>query len=260
MLAGYLAADLFLDGIGAALFVAGLGILEFLVLLALLRTALPSLLIEGAVLGGIGYAGELVGRPGAGFMLLELAAASAFLVSVAAGRPYLHRQLRTLTGKGMNPALAGRMTAVLGGVFLVHGLTLLVMMLTGGIDTFYAVLSFALLYLMALVLLRRKSRKESAGSVPVITAGDDGLSVLVLDGTVMGRVRLAGDRITDVGDVELPESGTPGEFLPLLETALASTGVRTVRFPGWTGDPSPLEMAGYRRIDGCWQRVLPAFR
>jgi hypothetical protein len=257
VLAGYVTADLFLHRIQAALFVAGLGLVEFLILLVIARIAMPSLLIEGAVLGCVGYAGELIGEPGAGFMILELTAALAFLASTAVGRPYLDRQLRNLTGSGMNRDLAGRMTLLFGMVFLVHGVFLLGMMFTSGISTPAALLSFAALYLAAMVWFRKKSRREASQAHPVLVTGELGGTRIELGGSVLGRVRVEGEQIVEVTILALAETTSSEGFIPALETALAASGARTVRFPCWSGDTSPLEMAGYSLVSGCWQKVLP---
>jgi preprotein translocase subunit SecG len=258
LVAGYLASDLFLSGIGAAVFVAGLGAAVFLVLLAFARIPAVSLLVEGIVLGAVGYAGELTGRPGAGFAFLELTAAAVFLVSAAAGRPYLQGQVRSLTGSALDPGLAARMTLVMGGVFLVHGALLTVMLLTSGIGTVTAVAAFAALYLAALVLLRRKGGRDAAASVPVLEASRDSGFLLRKGDAVLGSIDLLEDRIAEVTVISL--SASPEEFLKALEVALAREGTRTVRISSWQGDTGPLEVSGYICSGGCWQRILPAFR
>ncbi len=257
VLAGYITADLFLHGVEAALFVTGLGLVEFFILLAVARLAMPSLLLEGAVLGGVGYVGYLIAEPGAGFALLELVAAAVFLVSTVMGRPYLDRQMRTLTGSGMNRELAGRLTLLFGIVFLVHGVFMLGMMLTSGISTPAALFSFAALYLGAMLWFRKRSRREAFQALPVLVPGDDGGMRVELGGSVLGRVRVEGELIALVTILSLAENVLPEDFIPALETALAATGVRTVRFPCWPGDTSPLEIAGYSRVDSAWQKVLP---
>jgi hypothetical protein len=260
LVAGYLASDLFLSGIGAALFVAGLGAAVFLALLAFARVPAASLLVEGVVLGAVGYAGELTGKPGAGFAFLELTAAAVFLVSAAAGRPYLQGQVRSLTGSALHPGLAARMTLVMGGVFLVHGAFLTVMMFTSGIGTVPAAVAFAALYLAALLLLRRKGLRDAAASLPLLVASGDSGFILRQGDAVLGSIGLCGDRIAEVTVRSLSGDTSPERFLKSLEEALARGGTRTVRIESWPGDTGPLEVSGYGRTDGCWQRILPALR
>jgi len=133
VVAGYLVADFFLEGITAALFVGSLGILEFLIILLITRRAMPSLIVEGFALGAIGYAGFLIAVPGAGITILELSAGAVFLVSCLLGKPFLGGQIRKITGSGIRLSMARDMTFVFGLVFLVHGILMLLMILMGGI-------------------------------------------------------------------------------------------------------------------------------
>ena len=257
VVAGYLVADFFLEGITAALFVCSLGIVEFLIILTIAKRAMPSLLAEGLVLGAIGYAGYMIAVPGAGITILELAAAAVFLVSCLLGKPFLGGQIRKITGSGIRLSLAKDMTFVFGLVFLVHGVLMLLMILTGGIRTHVAVGSFAVLYIASMIWFRKKGRRDEVRSLPVLTPSGSGESALLDGGAVLGTVLVEGDRIAEVTILSVKDSIPIGKFISTLEAALSRQGCRTVRFTGWEGDTSPLEMSGYGFLDTVWQKVLP---
>jgi len=257
VVAGYLVADIFLDGITAALFVGSLGILEFLIILVIAGRAMPSLLVEGFALGAIGYAGFLIAVPGAGITILELSAGTVFLVSCLLGKPFLGGQIRKITGSGIRLSMAKDMTFVFGFVFLAHGILMLVMILTGGVRTSIAVGIFAALYIASVIWFRKKGRREDVQRHLCLIPSDSGESILSIGDSVLGKVRVKGDRIAEVVILSTEDSITIGKFISALEAALSRAGCRTVRFTDWEGDKSPLEMSGYRLMETVWQKVLP---
>jgi hypothetical protein len=257
VVAGYLVADFFLDGITAALFVGSLGILEFLIILTIAKRAMPSLLVEGLALGAIGYTGFLIAVPGAGITILELFAGVVFLVSCLLGKPFLGGQIRKITGSGIRFSMARDMTFVFGLVFLAHGILMLVMILTGGISTPLAVAVFGVLYIGSVIWFRKKGRRDEVRSLPVLTPSGSGESILLEGSTVLGTVEVKGDRIAEVVILSREDSIPIGKFISALESALSRVGCRTARFTSWEGDTSPLEMSGYRHMDTAWQKVLP---
>jgi len=257
VVAGYLVADFFLEGITAALFVGSLGILEFLIILLITRRAMPSLIVEGFALGAIGYAGFLIAVPGAGITILELSAGAVFLVSCLLGKPFLGGQIRKITGSGIRLSMARDMTFVFGLVFLVHGILMLLMILMGGIRTPIAVAVFAVLYIASVIWFRKKGRREEVRRHPCLVSSGSGESILSIGDTVLGKVRVEGERIAEVVILSTEDSIPIGKFISAFEAALSRVGCRTVRFIEWKGDTSPLEMSGYRLLDTAWQKVLP---
>ncbi len=257
VLAGYLASDLVLDPPASSLAIAGLGLAEFLVLLAAGKRE-PFLLAEGAALGAVDYAAMLVGTAGAGVMLLELAGGVALLASSLAGRPLLARYARRVPLLPSGGGMIERVNLALGVLLLVHGAAMLAMTLTGGVRTLPAVALFLLLYAAVLVLMRRAVRREAARALPRITGAGDGPAVLRAGDSVLAELDLEGSRIVMVRGLRPVGEGTgPADLLRPLETALAVAGARTVRFEEWPGEEIQLEIAGYHRVEGVWQKVLP---
>jgi len=252
---GYLASDLVLDPPISSLAIAGLALAEFLVLLAVGRRE-PFLLAEGAALGTVDYAAMLVGTAGAGVMLLELAAGVALLASSLAGRPLLARYARRISLLPSGGGMIERINLAFGLLLLAHGGVMAAMTLLGGVDTALAVASFLVLYAAVLMVLRRMSRREAVANLPGLVPSDVG-ERLRAGGETLAELSRDGERIVTVRDLAVAGDRRPEEILRPLETALAAGGARTVRFESWPGEEIQLEISGYHKVEGVWQKVLP---
>lgn len=260
VIAGYLAADIFLDGYTAAFAVFALGLGEFLFLLLFRGTKHTSLILEGAVLASAGIAGDMfagLGYSGAGYVLLELILAGVLLVSTAIGKPWLASQMKRVAGFSTGREFSGEMSILMGLLFLLHGIILAVLIiLTGKVPAIPAVLSFAVLYVLAIFYLRKKQRKRSKRNTPRLLSGDEGKLILELSGENMGSMVLKPGAVTIVTEVEIAENLQIHKFLETLEGYLRYQGCRAVRFPEWDGDELTLEMSGYSKTPTGWNKIL----
>ncbi len=260
VLAGYLAADIFLDGYTAALAVFALGLGEFAFLLVFRGTKHPVVILEGAVLASAGLAGEMFairGYSGAGYVLLELILAGVLLVSTARGKPWLASQMKRVAGFSAGREFSVEMSIVMGLVFLSHGILLAVLIvLKGSVPVLTAILSFIVLYLLAIFHLRIKQRRRSEKYVPSLVKGDEGKLILELSGEKLGSMVLKPGAVTIVTDVEIAENLPVHKFLETLERYLKYQGCRAVRFTVWDGDEITLEMSGYRKTPAGWNKIL----
>ncbi|MCK5116329.1 MAG: hypothetical protein KAR44_06985 [Candidatus Aegiribacteria sp.] len=260
VIAGYLAADIFLDGYNAALAVLALGLGEFLFLLVFRGTKHPALILEGAVLAAAGLTGEILasrGYSGAGYVLLELILAGVLLISTARGKPWLASQMKRVAGFSAGREFSGEMSIVMGLVFLSHGTLLaLLIVLKGSVPVIPAILSFGVLYLLAIFHLRIKQRRRSEECAPLLQRGDEGKLILELSGEKLGSMMLKPGAVTIVTEVEIAENLPVHKFLETLERYLKFQGCRTVRFTVWNGDEITLEMSGYRKTQAGWNKLL----
>lgn len=260
VIAGYLAADIFLDGYTAALAVFALGLGEFLFLLVFRGTKHPSLILEGTVLASAGLAGGMLatrGYIGAGYVLLELILAGVLLVSTAKGKPWLASQMKRIAGFSADREFSGEMSIVMGLLFLVHGILLAILIvLKGNVPVIPAVLSFGVLYVLAIFYLRKKQRKRNKRNTPRLMKGDEGKLILELSGEKLGSMVLKPGAVTIVTEVEITENLQIHKFLETLERYLKYQGCRAVRFPIWDGDELTLEMSGYRKTPAGWNKIL----
>jgi len=257
VLVGYLASDLVLDPPASSLAITGLALGEFLVLLAAEKRE-PFLLAEGAALGAVDYAAMLVGTTGAEVMLLELAGGAALLASSLTGRPLLASYARRVPLLPSGGGMIKRVNLAFGALLLVHGAAMLAMTLTVGVRTIPAAALFLLFYAVVLMMMRRTARREAARTLPRISAAGEGPSVLRAGDRVLAELDLEGTRIVTVRKLRSAEGETGfADLLRPLETALALAGARTVRFEEWPGEEIQLEIAGYHRVEGYWQKVLP---
>lgn len=260
VIAGYLAADIFLGGYIAALAVFLLGLGEFLFLLICRGNRHPALILEGAVLAAAGLAGDklaVLGYSGAGYVLLELILAGVLLVSTARGKPWLASQMKRFSGFSAGREFSGEMSTVMGLLFLSHGILLAILIvLLGCVPVLPAILSFAVLYLLSIFHLRKKQRKRSEKNVPRLLKGDEGKLILELSGERLGSMILKPGAVTIVTEVLIAENREVHEFLQTLERFLKHQGCRAVRFQTWEGDELPLEMSGYRRTPAGWNKIL----
>ena len=260
VIAGYLAADIFLDGYTAALAVFALGLGEFLFLMVFRGTKHPALILEGTVLASVYLAGDMLagrGYSGAGYVLLELILAGVLLVSTARGKPWLASQMKRVAGFSTGREFSGEMSILMGLLFLLHGIILaFLIILTGKVPAIPAVLSFAVLYVLAIFYLRKKQRKRNERNSPRLLRGDDGKLILELSGEKLGSMVLKTGAVTIVTEVEISENLQIHKFLETLERYLKYQGCRAVRFPVWDGDELTLEMSGYRKTPAGWNKIL----
>ena len=260
VIAGYLAADIFLDGYTAAFAVLALGLGEFLFLLVFRGTKHPVLILEGAVLAAAGLAGEMFasrGYSGAGYALLELILAGVLLISTARGKPWLASQMKRVAGFSTGSEFSAEMSIVMGLVFLAHGILLAILaVLNGTVPVIPAILSFGVLYLLAIFHLRIKQRKRSEERAPLLQRGDEGKLILELSGEKLGSMMLKQGAVTIVTEVEIAENLPVHKFLDTLERYLKYQGCRAVRFTVWDGDDITLEMSGYRKTATGWNKLL----
>ena len=260
VLAGYLAADIFLDGYTAALAVFALGLGEFAFLLVFRGTKHPVVILEGAVLASAGLAGEMLatlGYSGAGYVLLELILAGVLLISTARGKPWLASQMKRVTGFSAGREFSGEMSIVMGLVFLSHGILLAILIvLKGNVPVMEAILSFGILYLLAIFYLRIKQRRRTEESAPRLVKGEEDRLVLELSGEKLGSMVLKPGAVSIVTEVEISENLPVHKFLETLERYLKYQGCRAVRFTVWDGDEITLEMSGYRRTPAGWNKIL----
>jgi len=260
VLAGYLAADLFLNGFTAAAAVFSLGLGEFFFLLVFRRSSHPVLILEGAVLAAAGLAGDWLaglGYTGAGYVLLELTLAGVLLVSTAMGKPWLDSQMKRFSGFSAGGGISGEMSLIMGLLFLVHGAFLTVLtVLKGRVDLLSAILSFILLYFLSIFYLRRKQRTNTVKNAPRLSRTDEGKLVLELGGSELGKLNLQPGAASVVTEIEISEGCEIHAFLENIERYLKMRGCRALRFPEWEGDELPLEMSGYCRTPTGWNKIL----
>ena len=260
VLAGYFAADIFLDGYTAALAVFALGLGEFIFLLVFRGTKHPALIMEGAVLASAGLAGEMLagqGYAGAGYVLLELILAGVLLISTARGKPWLASQMKRVAGFSAGREFSVEMSIIMGLVFLSHGILLAILIvLKGSTPIIPAILSFGVLYALAVFYLRVKQRKRSEEFTPRLVEGDEGKLILELSGEKLGSMMLKPGAVTIVTDVEIAENLPVHKFLETLERYLKYQSCRAVRFTVWDGDDITLEMSGYRKTPTGWNKIL----
>ncbi|NOQ23514.1 MAG: hypothetical protein GQ565_12825 [Candidatus Aegiribacteria sp.] len=260
VIAGYLAADILLDGYTASLAVFALGLGEFLFLLVFRGTKHSSLILEGAVLASAGLAGDMLagrGYSGTGYVLLELVLAGVLLVSTARGKPWLASRMKRVAGFSAGRDFSGEMSIVMGLLFLAHGILLAILIvLKKSVPVVPAILSFAVLYALAVFYLRKKQQGRNEKYAPRLLSGDEGKLILELSGQKLGSMVLKPGAVTIVTEVEIAENLQVHEYLETLERYLKYQGCRAVRFPEWEGDELTLEMSGYRKNPAGWNKIL----
>ncbi len=260
VLAGYLAADIFLGGYlaaGAVLLLAG-G--EYLFFLAVRKERHLSLLAEGAVLSAVLLAGErlaAMGYGGGGFVLLELVLGGVLTGSALAGRPWLESQMKRMAGFSAGREFAGEASIAMGLLFLLHGAFAGALMLaTGGVPLLPAVLAFLVLYAGAVLYIRRKQRKRAVMSAPRVTVGDDGRVTLSVSGRKLGSMEIRPGPAAIVTGLELEDGVEAHRLLQAMEHHLKILGCRAVRLPAWNGEELVLEISGYRKTPAGWNKLL----
>ncbi len=260
VLIGYLAADIFLSGYAAALLVISLGLGEFLFLLVFHGTKHPSLIIEGAVLAGAGLAGEVlaaVGYNGAGYILLEIIFASVLLISTAAGKPWLASQIKRFAGFSAGREFSRDMSVGMGYLFLTHGILLtIIMFLKGSVSVFPAALSFILLYIVTVYILRKRQQKVRILTSPQLRKGSEGEYFLEIAEDRLACLSMSIGVVTDISSVDITGGCEVHRFLESLEECLKAAGCRAVRFTMWDADTLPLELSGYREVPAGWNKIL----
>ena len=260
VLAGYLASDFVLAPPISSVAIAGLALVQFAALVVFAGRREPFLLAEGAALGAVDYAAMLVGSPGAGVMLLELAGGAALVASSIAGKPLLARYAERIPLLPADRGMVGRINGLFGALLAAHGLLMLGMTLTGHFSTALAIAAFAIMYVAVVMVLRRGARLDAVRKRPRLVPGSEGSLTLVVDDKPLARTKVEGERIVSVMHLE-PLGGADAEdVLRSLEVALAMQGARTVRIVRWPGDDLQLEIAGYHSVDGTHQKVLPVGR
>lgn len=260
VLAGYLAAEIFLGGYVAAGAVLLLASGEFLFLLGVRKEKHLSLLAEGAVLSAVLLAGERLasmGYGGGGFVLLELVLGGVLTGSALAGRPWLESRMKRLAGFSAGREFAGEASLALGLLFLVHGIFIGILMLaSGGVPVLPAALAFLVLYAGAVMYIRKSQRMRVARNTPRVTVGDDGKAALEVGGRKLGSMELHSGPAAIVTGIELEDGVKAHEFLQAMEHHLRNLGCRAVRLPAWNGDDLALEISGYSKTSTGWNKLL----
>lgn len=260
VIAGYLAADIFLKGYIAALVVFSLGLGEFLFLQVFLKKKHSVLILEGAVLAAASLAGDMLaaeGYSGAGYVLLELILAGVLLVSTARGKPWLASQMKRFSGFSTDRKFSGEMSIVMGLLFLSHGILLTILIvLQGRAPVLPAILSFVVLYAAAVFILRRKQMEKSIRNEPHLLKSNEGKLILELEGERLGSMVLQPGAVSIVTEVQIAENCELHEFLEALERFLKHQGCKALRFVTWDEDELLLEMSGYSRTPAGWNKIL----
>ncbi|OPL17872.1 MAG: hypothetical protein AVO35_08315 [Candidatus Aegiribacteria sp. MLS_C] len=260
VLAGYLAADIFLEGGVAAAAVIGLSVLEFLFILVFRGERHASLLIEGVVLALVLTAGHFLasaGYPGSEYVLLEFVLGATLLVSALAGRPWLASLMRRFPGFSPEEGRLGSVSKDMGTMFLLHGaFTGAWLVLEGGIDVPVALGSFALLYLLVVIRTRSRLGHETLSGMPRLIVEDERRAVLVSGGRRLGTLEVEIGRVAIARRFRVGEGVEMHRFLADLEKALRSSGCLSVRIAEWDGDTLPLEISGYIESPAGWTRRL----
>lgn len=260
VIAGYLAADIFLKGYIAAFALFSLGLGEFLFLQVFRKKKHYVLIIESAVLAAAGLAGDklaVLGYSGAGYVLLELILSGVLLISTARGKSWLTSQMKRFSGFSTGREFSGEMSIVMGLLFLSHGILLTILIvLQGRVPVLTAIFSFVVLYVAAVIILRRKQREKSMMNEPHLLKDDGGRLILELAGEKLGRMILKPGAATIITEVEIAENCEVHEFLESLERFLKHQGCKAIRFAEWDGNELPLEMSGYRKATAGWNKIL----
>ncbi len=260
VLVGYLAADIFLSGYTAALLVVSLGLGEFLFLLVFRGAKHPSLIMEGAVLAGAGLAGEVLaarGYNGAGYILLEIIFAGVLLISTAAGKPWLASQIKRFAGFSAGREFSRDMSVGMGFLFLTHSILLtIIMLLNGTVSALPAVLSFIMLYIVTVYILRKRQKKSRILTFPKLHSGGEGEYFLEIAGDRLACLSMSLGVVTDISSVDITGGCEVHRFLKSLEECLKASGCRAVRFTMWDTDTLPLELSGYREVPAGWNKIL----
>ncbi len=260
VLVGYLAADIFLSGYSAALLVISLGLGEFLFLLIFRGTKHPSLILEGAVLAGAGLAGEVLaarGYNGAGYILLEIVFAGVLLISTAAGKPWLASQIKRFAGFSAGREFSRDMSAGMGFLFLTHSILLtIIMFLNGSVSALPAVLSFIVLYMVTVYILRKRQKRFRILTTPRLQKVGKGEYFLEVAGNRLAGLSMCLGVVTDISSVDIARECEVHRFLESLEDCLKTSGCRAVRFTMWDNDTLPLELSGYREVPAGWNKIL----
>lgn len=260
VLAGYLVADIFLDGLTAAVAVLALGVAEFLVLLITRKEIHSALIFEALILAGAVFAGDhlsSMGYRGAQYAILEILLGGVLLATALAGRPWLASQMKRLAGMSPDAGLATGMSVIMGGMLLFHGILLAVgSVFFGGLSLPVAVGSFAALYVAAVVLLRRHTRSVQTETLPRFIRSEDEVFCLILGDTTLATMTLEGLGRVEVSHISLHCDIPVHEAVSALERALAAAGAFSVTVRDWDGDTLPLEIAGYVESPRGWTRVI----
>ncbi|MBD3370048.1 hypothetical protein GF402_06775 [Candidatus Fermentibacteria bacterium] len=262
VLAGFLVADLLMEGAAAAIVVFGLGGVEFALLVLVQSERHYDVLAEGAALAAIVLIGDWLsgaGYEGAGFALMETVLGAVLAVSAGMEKPILDKQMRRMTGLSMGGRLAARASLAIGLVLVAHSLFLwMIILVRGSVGLIAGVAGFLPLYLLAVLWLRRRP-VDTSSATRLVPRGEDEF-LLVRDDRPLAKLRMSGQRVVDVVIDDLHEGASPDELLVHLEHSLARRGVRTLRLTSWGRDTLPLEMAGFTRIGDSWQKVIPIGR
>jgi hypothetical protein len=260
VLAGYLAAEIFLRGYAAAGAVMLLGLGEYSFMLVFRKKNHPSLIVEGAVLAGIGALGVILsgaGYPGAEFVLLELILGGVLVGSTMRGRPWLATLMKRMALFPVGMEFAGDASMVIGTLFILHGTFMGAMLLvSGSIPVPLSMLVFALLYASAVFLMRRRLKGRAGKDMPVLISEEYDRMSLELAGRRLGSMELDLAPAASVSRIVIPGDVQVHELLDSLEKLLRSRGCRALRITDWTGDGLPLEMNGYTRTPAGWNKML----
>ncbi len=260
VLVGYLAADIFLSGYAAALLVISIGLGEFLFLLVFRGTKHPSLILEGVVLAVAGLAGEVLaarGYNGAGYILLEIIFAGVLLISTVTGKPWLASQIKRFAGFSASREFSRDMSVGMGFLFLTHSILLtIIMFLKGSVSVLPAALSFIILYIVTVYILRKRQKKFRILTSPQLRKGGEGEYLLEIAGDRLASLSMCLGVVTDISAVDIAKRYEVHQFLKSLEDSLKASGCRAVRFTEWDADTLPLELAGYREVPAGWNKIL----
>ena len=260
VLIGYLAADIFLSGYAAALLVISIGLGEFLFLLVFRNEKNPVLILEGAVLAGAGLAGDALaarGYNGAGYILLEILFAGVLLISTATGKPWLASQIKRFAGFSAGKEFSRDMSAGMGFLFLTHSILLtIIIILKGSVSVFPAALSFIMLYIVTVYILRKRQKRFRILTSPQFQKSGEGEYFLEIAGNRLAVLSMSLGVVTDISAIDITEGCEVHRFLESLEECLKASGCRAVRFTMWDADTLPLELSGYREVPAGWNKIL----
>ena len=189
-------------------------------------------------------------------MRLECGLGGFLLGSALRGKPWLAGKLEE-TGLKTSKPLMQEASVVLGGMFLLHGILLAVMaFLAGGVRTIPAVVAFVVLYIIALVLLRRRGRARAVQNAPRLVQTEEGRFRLMKGDLPHAEFSLDPTPRPAVYDLILEEGIAPHLVLEALESVLASAGAPSITIREWPGDTLTLEMAGYITGPAGWIKPL----
>ncbi|MBN1433344.1 hypothetical protein JW921_01200 [Candidatus Fermentibacterales bacterium] len=269
-LIAYVAADLFLEGVGAGVALGALAGVELVPSVMASRwRSLRFPAMECLFLSGVGFlkAGleglEVTGQPGV--VSLEAGALAVMGISLAVGFPVVRLAWRRLLGVTPRADLEAGLLRILVLFLVLHLACIGVLELTDGPvgAGWTAATGIAALGVSIAVVGRRGGRSRGAGEDGVIAEREpDGTVRLVVGSRIVGTCHMTDERVSDITGLSI-ESGTGtdagGEALRALERLSRSLGARTLRLPmqGCPIPPETLLEEGFIGLESVWQKIVP---